>query len=119
MLPSKQVHLQKATENEFLASKLDLTIPSAPNWAIIMTFYAAVHYVSAYFFTRGHSYQLHIHRDSAIRNDNQIGTIWRFYERLKDTSENARYGAAFFTPNHYQLMLTNLNSIKSVINPLI
>lgn len=119
MLPSKQVHLQKATENESLASKLDMTVPSAPNWAIIMVFYAAVHYVGAYFFTVGQSYQLHIHRDSAIRNDTQIRTIWRFYERLKDSSENARYGSAFFTPNQYQLMLSNLHAIKGVITPLV
>jgi hypothetical protein len=118
-LPIKQVHLQKATENESLASKLDLTIPSAPNWAIIMTFYAAVHYVGAYFFTQRQSYRLHIDRDSAIQRDSQIGRIWRSYERLKDASEFARYEDTFFTANHYQLMLVNLNSIKNVINPLI
>ncbi len=116
---TKQVHLQKATENEFLASKLDLTIPSAPNWAIIMVFYAAVHYVGAYFFTRGKNYRLHIDRDSAIQRDIQIGTIWRSYQRLKDSSENARYEDVFFTPNQYQLMLSNLHAIKGVITPLV
>jgi len=84
-----------------------------------MVFYTAVHYVGAYFFTQGQSYQLHTDRDSAIRRDSRIGSIWRSYVRLKDASEHARYESDFFTANQYQLMLANLNSIKGVITPLI
>ena len=118
-MPTKELHVQKATENEALALKLDLTVPSAPNWGIIMAFYSAVHYVEAYFFTQGQHYRLHPTRDSAIQRDGAIGSIWRAYERLKDTSEHARYENAFFTANQFQLMLANLNTIKTVITPLI
>ena len=82
-----------------------------------MSFYSAVHYAEAYFFPE--HYQRHQGRDSAIKRDAKIGGIWRFYARLKDTSEHARYEMEFFTANHYQLMLANLNAIKAVIMPLI
>lgn len=111
--------MQKAAENEALALTLDLNIHSAPNWGIVMIFYAAMHHVEAYFFTQGVHNQLHPTRDSAIQRDNKIKAVWRAYARLKDASEHARYESAFFTANQFQLMRANLNSIKAVIIPLI
>jgi hypothetical protein len=118
-LPPKQVHLNKAADNESLATSLNPLTPSAPNWAITMTFYAALHYVEAYFFTQGADYRLHPHRDSAIQRDPKIRGIWRPYERLKDASEHARYESIFFTDAQFQHYRPNLESIKNVITPLL
>ncbi len=84
-----------------------------------MTFYAAVHYVEAYFSTRGGGYRQHLQRDSAISSDSTIRTIWRPYKRLKDASENARYESVFFTDPQFQRILPNLTEIKNLISPLI
>jgi hypothetical protein len=118
-LPDQQVHLRKATENETLASQLDLSKPSAPNWAITMSFYSAVHYVEAYFFKRGKNYRLHTERGSAIRRDGRIKDIWRQYSRLQDASENARYEKDFFTDAQFAKIRPNLEEIKRVITPLL
>lgn len=118
-MPHKTVHIKKAADNEAMASTLDLSVSSAPNWAIIMIFYAAVHYVEAYLFTQGIDSPLHGARDTAIQRDAKIKTIWRPYERLKSASEFARYEATFFTPTQINYLKPNLEQIKTVINPLL
>jgi hypothetical protein len=119
-LPDKILHLKKAADNEALSLQLDRQLSSAPNWAIVMTFYAAVHYVEAYFFvTQHHDHKDHTVRDSAIKNDPKISPLWRPYARLKNASIQARYEHAFFTSQQFLTLRPNLDQIKGAIGPLL
>lgn len=111
--------MQKAQESEHLSTHIDLTVPSAPNWAIVMIFYAALHYVEAYFFVIGAGYRKHVARDTAIRGDAKIGKIWRDYERLKTASLYARYDSNFFSEAQFRNLIPKLEQVKAVITPLI
>ncbi|MGH9727835.1 MAG: hypothetical protein ACRD4V_04500 [Candidatus Acidiferrales bacterium] len=118
-MPQKQEHLRKADDNEKLALRLDLSISSAPNWAIVMTFYSALHYVEAYFADSSKHYRLHRVRDSMIQRDPKIRRIFRSYRRLSDCSEQARYEAYFFDEGQFANIRKNLDDIKAVVVPLL
>jgi len=118
-LPLKQEHLKKAEDNEKLALRLDLSISSAPNWAIVITFYSALHYIEAYFADQNKHYRLHRVRDSMIQRDPKIRRAFRSYQRLSDCSEQARYEADFFDEGQYVNIRKNLDDIKAVVVPLL
>jgi hypothetical protein len=56
-------------------------------------FYAALHYIQAYFSIRNPDlvFERHADRDKAIIEDWQLRDIRRHYRALKDWSQNARY----------------------------
>jgi len=91
-LKSKE-HVNHAKSNEQLAAFLDGT--PYPDWRATVFFYAAVHYVQAYFTAQPVRWEFHKHsdRDTAIQADNHISAIWDDYRSLKDWSRDARYDA--------------------------
>lgn len=89
-MSDKKSHLDRAERNEKLASVL-----AAPywDWAVTATFYAAVHYVEAYFATKIpplHSGN-HPERNNHIQDDAILKTCWRDYREMKNQAVNARY----------------------------
>ena len=112
-------HLRKADENEALAKKLDMSLPAAPDWAITMLFYAAVHYVEAYFSLSGRHYELHITRDSAIERDTKIKAIYDDYREMKTYSRTVRYYAVWFEADTVATVRPILDRIKTRITPLL
>ncbi|HYX53539.1 MAG TPA: hypothetical protein VE783_08805 [Candidatus Limnocylindrales bacterium] len=87
----KQGHIQQAKHNEALAQYLEGA--PYPDWRSTAYFYAALHYVQAYFVSRTppQNFKKHSDRDTAIESDGRIGGIWSDYRSLKDWSQNARY----------------------------
>lgn len=77
-------HIQQAKHNEQLAEFLNDT--PYGDWRATALFYAALHYVQAYFLSRTppQHYSTHFDRDTAIENDPHIGGIWSDYRSLKD-----------------------------------
>jgi hypothetical protein len=84
-------HIQQAKHNEALAQYLEGT--PYPDWRATSLFYAALHYVQAYFLSRTppQHFTRHSDRDTAIESDSHIGGIWNDYRSLKDWSQKARY----------------------------
>jgi len=118
-LPNKPQHLKKALENESLASSLNLAVPAAPDWAITMLFYAAVHYVEAFFSKTGHHLKRHKLRVNAIQGNAQLRPLYQDYRELQTYSETARYQAVFFTSSDVVPVKQHLENVKNLITPLL
>jgi hypothetical protein len=93
-LSSKQLHLERAARNEKLAEQLvkDAADPYF-DWAVTVVFYAGVHYVEAYLASKQppeHSGN-RSKRDSNVKRDSVLGTLYDKYRFLEDDSRNARY----------------------------
>jgi hypothetical protein len=118
-LPIKADHLRKARENESLAHKLDLALPSAANWSITILFYVAVHLVEAFFSQTSQHYKMHTNRVSAIGRDKQIRAIYVDFRELYTYSREARYEDKWFTPTDVGRIEPHLQAVKDVIEPLL
>jgi hypothetical protein len=97
-LPQKHEHVAKAKHDEEFVNSLDVSTTPYLDWAITALFYAALHYVEAYFATMKRHSPDHRTRDSAIRRDSRIGGLYNDYSELKNFSINARYYMTTFTP---------------------
>lgn len=115
MLDSKG-HYQQAQHNEQLSEFLNNT-PYA-DWRATCLFYAALHYVQAYFVSRNppQSYVLHSTRDTAVQSDPHIGRIWNDYRSLKDSTRKARYDGKKPVPADFKNdILKSLGNVKKEI----
>jgi len=115
-LPNTADHRKKAEHNEFLISTLDNPFW---DWAIIVTFYAALHYVEAYLGTKGIHAPTHPVRDSHIQRDSTLKTIYVDYRELENESRDARYDAIEFKQEDVRRLQRNLETIKKALVPLI
>lgn len=118
-MPIKQRHLDKSNLNEQLARSFDLSQSIQIDWAIVVSFYSALHIIEAYFATKGKHCKDHRQRDSAIQNDLNTRPIFREYGFMKTYSINARYLDLQFSPEIVQKMLARLETIKSHLSPLL
>jgi hypothetical protein len=118
-VPRKQEHLDKADENERLAMSLDLATPGAASWAMTMLFYAALHFVEAYFATKGFHHRSHVKRTDAINNDPALRSVAATYGIMQLDARNARYEAVPCTSADVAKMKANLDRIKAHITPVL
>jgi len=118
-LPNKAQHIAKATNNESLSGQIDLSLPAAVDWVLTMLFYAALHYIEAYFSLTGRHCGNHGHRDSEIKRDSTLAAIFLDYCALKTYSHQARYQAKIFTPAAITNVLPHLKRIKMTVIPLL
>jgi hypothetical protein len=90
-VPPKSTHLTVAQENEHLMGQLNLDSAPARGWASTICFYAALHYVEAFFSTRGTHSADHRTRDSNLCRNNETLSIYDDFCELKNISTSARY----------------------------
>lgn len=109
----KKTHIEQGKHNEQLFDYLENTPYS--DWRVTATFYAALHYVDAYFHSLNPPIHCRIHPD----RDNRVATlpgtqpIYSEYRNLKDLSEAARYAGRKFTPAEIKTDVTpSLQKIK-------
>ena len=88
-------HLAAAIRNEEFAMALSSLPTRYPEWEVTALFYSALHYVTAYLRTQGHSPQSHVRRNDMVYELTGIGGD---YEELLRSSVNARYNFRRFTP---------------------
>ncbi len=90
-MPTVEQHINQARFNEELAEYLDGS--PYPDWRATALFYAAVHYIQAYFESRNPPLRFgkHSARETAIQGDKHISAIWDDYRDLKDWSRKTRY----------------------------
>jgi hypothetical protein len=116
LLDSK-AHIQQAKHNEALEEYLRGT--TYFDWRATCLFYAALHYVQAYFVSQHppQDFTKHSERDTAIESDNHIGGIWNDYRSLKDWSQKARYNAKKPAENDFKTDINkSLAAVKKEIN---
>jgi len=115
-LGTKQEHCDKAEHNEFLVSSLNNPFW---DWAVTSTFYAALHYVEAYFCKTKIPSKNHPDRNTRIQSDAQIRSIYGDYRELQNESRTARYDpGASFSQVDVQRLQRHLAEIKKVVVPL-
>ena len=116
MLNPKE-HIQQAKHNEALEEYLRGT--TYFDWRATCLFYAALHYVQAYFVDQSPAqhFTKHSDRDTAIENDTHIGGIWNDYRSLKDWSQKARYSGKKPTDDEFKNDISkSLVVVKKGIN---
>jgi hypothetical protein len=119
-LPSKQEHVAKAEGNARFASSLSLDDPARIDWALIATFYAAMHYVEAYLATQGLHVRSHTTRDGYVGRDAHLKKIYSQYQDLKYYGYNARYEMNPFQSSDVTHYATpDLETIRGHIVPLL
>lgn len=119
-MPQKHEHVAKAKHDEGFVSSLDLSTTPYVDWAITGLFYAALHYVEAYFAAMRRHSPDHRTRDSAVQRDSRIKGIYNDYSELKNFSINARYYMIPFSESDLRKnLLPRLANIKARILPLL
>lgn len=88
-MPSQDEHLIQARHNETLVSMLLRVSPRHADWAVVASFYAAVHYVEAYFAARGIHSQSHAERSRNLKRC--MPSMVAPLHDLKEAADRARY----------------------------
>jgi hypothetical protein len=84
-------HIEQAKSNEQISDFLSDT--AYQDWRATCLFYAALHYIQAYFveYRKVKAVHNHLERDRLIQSDIRIRAIWPDYRNLKDWSTRTRY----------------------------
>ena len=90
-MPREDQHQQKAERNEEFAASLDTANPTHENWAVVASFYAALHYVQTYFARKGIEAASHDERFEQIKRDVKLRHALVCYKYLNTLSRTARY----------------------------
>ena len=119
-MPTKEEHLAKAKGNAAFALSLPLENQTRIDWALIVLFYAALHYVEAYLSTIGQHLRSHTTRDNAVGRDSNLRKVYSEYQDLKYYGYNARYEVCGFKPADVtNTAATGFAAIKARIKPLL
>ena len=118
-MPNKKEHLVKARHNEDFVDSLDIATTKFLDWAVTALFYSGVHYIEAYFSLRNIHSPDHRSRDSDVRRDPVLRTLYRDFSELKNYSMNARYFMLPFVVSDVQKLKKNLAAIRARIEPLL
>lgn len=118
-MANKKDHLNQAKHNEALAEYISTT--PYLDWVATLKFYAALHYVQAYFLSLSppQNPQSHSQRAIAMDNDTYLDPIRDDYRDLQDVSQACRY--ACWKPDSRELKLTDehLRTIKKYLRQYI
>ncbi len=113
---SKSEHLTKSQQNEEFVKTIDVSQMIGIEWAITVKFYAALHYVQAYFASRsGRTPATHDRRATAIQRDPLISGAYDDYRELEDISREARYDFSNLRQDHLKFADDCLVAVKSVV----
>jgi hypothetical protein len=110
----KEEHKKKAEETELFASTLPATT-SGIEWAITAQFYAALHYVSAFFALTNRFHASHGTRLRAIEKDPVLCNLYDDYQELYNISRDARYECMNLRPGHLTFAKNKLEAIKRIV----
>lgn len=116
-------HLAQARDNEAVLRGLSLNEASSRQWAVIISFFAALHYAEAYicarriprYGLRGESW--HQFRSRIVAT--YIPHASPSYDRLWRESENGRYYLKRFSAAEVQQIHLDLDIVRSATLPLV
>ncbi|MEO8370661.1 MAG: hypothetical protein ABI806_15870 [Candidatus Solibacter sp.] len=118
-MPAQQDHIHKADRNSGLAISMTLDSPAKIDWALVILFYSAMHYVEAYLAGLGQHLRSHTTRDAYIGREAQLRTIYVEYSDLKYYAYNARYEMAEFAQSDVAAAVASLATVKSHISSIL
>ena len=114
MTYDKEEHKKKAVETELFSSTLPSTT-SGVEWAITAQFYAALHYVAAFFALTSQYHASHGTRLRAIEKHPILCNIYDDYQELYNISRDARYECMNLLPGHLVFAKERLEAIKKIV----
>jgi hypothetical protein len=115
-LPSKADHLLKAEGNESFATTITPESQPKIDWALVVLFYAAVHYIEAYLAAQFNMHvRSHTTRDGWVGRDSTLRRTFNEYQHLKFYGYNARYEMFGFTAADVADATTDLAKVKANI----
>ncbi|MBI1927228.1 hypothetical protein HYR99_23675 [Candidatus Poribacteria bacterium] len=89
-MPNQAQHEDQAQRNETFFQSLDRTVAVNREWIVTAAFYAALHWIEAYFDNRhGLHFESHRARNDAVTRFRL--PVWAEYIRLYRASRQARY----------------------------
>ena len=122
-MPRTHEHLQQAQHNQGLLKSLDLDNFLFLDWVATIAFYAALHYVEAWFASQGTGmhYTTHQERNRAMNQvDDFRPIVWPNYRTLQDRSHLARYQCTHPSKNRVQFeILPSLDRLEQEIRRLL
>jgi hypothetical protein len=109
-------HLTKSRQNEEFVKKIDTSNVVGIEWSITVKFYAALHYVQAYFTSKSSmTPTAHTLRASGIERDPLISGAYDDYRELSDLSREARYDFSNLQESHLESADDCLKAVKSIV----
>jgi hypothetical protein len=111
-VPSKNQHLEIAQHNEQFFTALNLSSGPARGWASTAAFYAALHYVEAFFGTKAKHSADHRTRDNNMVQHTETMTIYDQFCELKNISTRARYYGRY--PSEAEFNAQVLSALRDV-----
>jgi len=118
-MPREDQHLDKAKKNERFAESLNRSDVIAGEWAVVAVFYAALHYVQAYFSKFSVEARCHHDRFDQIKRDQKIKTVITSYKYLYALSRTARYQCGSLPTDAYEKSKSYLADVKKHIEPVL
>lgn len=119
-MPTKEQHVTKADGCAALALSFPLDTQSRIDWALVILFYAALHYVEAYLAKSNIHLRSHTTRDNAMSRDASLRRVFREYSDLKFYGYNARYEFSTFRATDVtDYALKHYAAIKAHLTPLL
>lgn len=116
-MPDRQAHRAQADPNE--QASLAWESEDYADWVVTALFYAALHWLDAYFARTGLHPANRGERLRRLTTDPWLAAIRRHYRWLKDRSEDARYRCRPFTAAEIQqLRRQRYEPVKRYLTPL-
>ena len=117
-MPSRENHLVAARANETLAMAM-IETHQAHAWAIVLAFYAALHWVDALLASASIHPESHSRRNLFVART-QLRTVIEPYQALRDFSQDARYELVPFSESKARALIAGeLADIKSHVQRLL
>jgi hypothetical protein len=121
-MPNSAQHQAKIQHNQNFLKQFvtQNNVTMFPDWAIVVIFYIAVHYIELYMWTyQKKNLTSHNQRNQALINDNNLFPMYQDYSRLYDLSRDARYNCVQYTDIDVNNAFQRLQVIEQKINGLI
>ena len=112
-------HKRRAGANRELADAFEVSFSGTPEWAVVIRFYSALHFLDAYLSLKGVAVQAHADRHNMIRRYPELSSghgrmFWTTYKWLQDKSEQVRYDAGYaLPPDSLAASKTKLKKVES------
>ena len=116
-MPTEEMHRAAARRNEDLAARL---ADNAPDWAVVLAFYAALHWVDAYLARQERHPRTQSERVRWIQQEDALLPIYDPYRTLRDRADAARYHLTPFSSGEARALLTDeLHAVRVHITRLL
>ena len=118
-MPNRIEHLKKAKHNEDFYSSFNIDETLYRDWVVAGIFYAALHFIDAYYSAENKHFFAHGMRDEWIKNDWRLSKIYFNYRDLKEYRQKASYKIYEFSTQEIKNdILPHLESIKKFLYSL-